>query len=768
MPSKYVHTEVEGRKLKLSNLNKELYPSINITKAQVIQYYLSIAPYLLKHIKGRPLTLIRFPDGVGGKQFYTKKKPDWTPQWVASHGLKHSEETINYIIAQDTPTVVWLANLAALELHPMQMTIDNIDHPDHFIFDLDPPENGDFKIVKEIALALKSFLEDYNYTPYLKTSGSKGLHIFVPILKEYTHEEMVESVKSLAKIFVSQNKETSTLAMSKVKRDGKILIDIFRNHMAHTTAAPYSLRGKAGAPISFPITWEELENINNSKDITILNYKNYLDNRGDAWENFYKNAVELHNRIDQSNIDPKIEEKLKTYLSKRTIDATPEPGIGPVIKKGNRFTIQLHDAQNLHYDLRLEEDGVLLSWAIPKGLPHTKGVKRLAIRTEDHPMKYLSFEGVIPKGQYGAGNMWVFTKGTFTWIEKSEKKRKFILKSSGFNRSFSMYKTKDDMWLIELLENKDFENIEMPISPMLAGVKKTIPQGDKYIYEIKWDGIRTIIHLKDEKITIYSRSGRDITAQFPELQNPEHFDIEDGIFDGEIVNLDTKGRPLFSNIISRMHTTGKKSIQNVMKKYPAVCYLFDAIFIDGKFITKEPLHKRQAWLDTAIKKGKPYKMSEAIKDGKGLFEASKTMNLEGIMAKDKNATYEIGSRSNAWIKVKHRTTDLCYIAGYTKGQGDRSNLFGALHLLKKEKGNMTYMGKVGTGFDAKKMKMLLDKFKSRISKNKTFIHNTDDDKTSIWLKPTLKCEIQYASLSSNGTYREPVFMRLVEDDKEEL
>jgi len=660
--------------------------------------------------------------------------------------------------------VVWLANLAALELHPMQMTTDTPDNPDHFIFDLDPPENGNFKIVKEIAFKLKEFLESYDYKPYLKTSGSKGLHIYVPILMEYTHEEMVDSVKALAKIFVSQNKETSTLAMNKEKRGGKTLIDIFRNHMAHTTVAPYSLRGKEGAPISFPITWDRLTDLSHSKEIHIRNYREILDSEGDVWKDFYDSAAPLHNKKASSAISPEVEEKLKPYILKRDFNTTPEPGLAPVKGQGNQFCIQLHDAQNLHYDLRLEKDGVLLSWAIPKGLPYKKGVKRMAIQTEPHPMKYLTFEGIIPKGQYGAGSMWVWTKGTFEWIEKSEKKYKFKLRSEGFNRSFSMFRTRDSQWLIELMDTKD-EQLSLPLKPMLAGVSKKVLSASKYIYEIKWDGIRTIIHLLDGVVKIYSRSGRDITKQFPELQNADDFYVESGIFDGEIVNLDDQGRPLFSNIISRMHTQGEIGISNVMKKYPAVCYLFDCLSLDGKVITNETLNRRQAWLQTAIKKGKSYQMSEAITDGEGLWKATKQMDLEGIMAKDKFATYRIGERSDAWLKIKHRTTENCFIAGYTKGEGDRSALFGALHLLKvKENGDFLYMGKVGTGFDSEKMKYLLEKFQALIIEKKPFQERTDDDRTSVWLKPELKCEIQYASLASSGVYREPVFQQLLEED----
>ena len=765
MPSKYVHTEVEGRKLKLSNLDKIIYPNLGVPKAEIIQYYISVAPHILKYIKGRPLTLIRFPDGIGKTQFYAKSKPDWTPDWIDDYNLAHSEEAINYLVAQDVPTVAWLANLAALELHPMRWTTETPDQPDHFIFDLDPPVNGDFEVVKEIALNLKEFLENQGFNTFVKTSGSKGLHIYVPILKNYSHEEIAEASKSLAKLFVKQNPTTCTLAMNKQKRGNKTLIDIFRNHMAHTTVAAYSLRGKEGAPISFPVTWKQVEGLKSSKDIHIRNYQDYLQENGDVWADFYNQATALHSSsTTAAAVSPEVEEKLKVYLSKRDMDSTPEPGLVPTNATGNQFCIQLHDAQNLHYDLRLEKDGVLLSWAIPKGLPHKMGVKRMSIRTEDHPLKYLTFEGVIPKGQYGAGQMWVWTKGTFTWIDKSEKKYKFTLKAKGFNRTYNLFRTRDNQWLIELYKEAE-PQIALPLKPMLAGVTKVIPTDTKYIYEIKWDGIRTIIHLNTEKVTIYSRSGREITRQFPELQDRKSFKVEDGIFDGEIVVLDEQGRPQFSNVISRMHTQGAASIEIVKKRYPVVCYLYDCLSLDGKSIIDEPLHRRQAWLGTALKKGTSYKLSEAIKDGEGLFAATKQMTLEGVMAKDKNAGYHIGQRSDVWLKVKHRTTEEALIAGYSKGEGDRSALFGALHLVKRsENDTLTYMGKVGTGFDAEKMRFLLDKFQDHIIDLKPFKEKTDDDRNSIWMNPVLVVEVQYASLASSGVYREPVFQRLVEGE----
>jgi len=717
---------------------------------------------MLQHVKDRPLTLIRFPDGIDKQQFYSKSRPDWTPDWIKSYPILHSEETVKYLVAKDDAAIVYLANLAALELHPMQMVTKTIDTPDHFIFDLDPPEDGDFTDVKDIALKLKAFLISYGYNPFVKTSGSKGLHIYVPIMLNHTHEEMVDRVKKMAKQFVEAHKMIATLELSKAKRGGKILIDIYRNHMAHTTVAPYSLRGKPQAPISFPLPWSALDDIHSSKEIHIRNYETWLSNHGNAWEDFYQSAVPLHDKAQSLTVSPEIENKLKAYLGKRDFNNTPEPAISPVRSSGQQFCIQLHDASNLHYDLRLEKDGVLLSWAIPKGFPHRKGIKRMAIQTEPHPMQYLTFEGVIPKGQYGAGNMWVWVKGTFIWIEETEKKIMFKLDAEGFNRTYKMYRTKDSQWILELKENHRPNPINLPVSPMLAGVTKHLPSNDKYVYEVKWDGIRGIIHLLDDEIKIYSRSGREITKQFPELQDASFFGIESGVFDGEIVCLDEEGRPLFSNVISRMHTQGEAAIQNVMKKYPVVCYLYDCLSYDGRVITREPLHRRQAWIKAALKKQEAYRLSEAITDGKGLFEATKQMGLEGIMAKDKYATYAIGQRTDYWLKIKHRSQEVCYIAGYTAGEGDRTRLFGALHLLKEEaSGDMKYMGKVGTGFDEAMLKSLLAQFQPHLVDRKAFAEKTDDDHVSVWMNPILQCHIEFASLASSGVYREPVFKGLV-------
>ncbi len=766
--SKYVHTEVEGRQLKLSNLDKTLYPGSKFVKAEIIQYYMRVAPLLLKYIGRRPLTLIRYPDGIDGTKFYSKTCPDWAPKWIQRQPIQHSEESVDYAVINTTPGVVWLANLAALELHPTQMTTDRMDNPDHFIFDLDPPEGQDFERVKEIAFQLKTFLERYNYTPFVKTSGGKGVHILVPIFPEYTHEEMVETVKGLAKQFVQQNKETSTLQLQKGSRAGKTLIDIYRNHMAQTTVSAYSMRAKPGAPISTPIQWDHLRDISSSQAITLSNIDAHIEKYGDVWAEFENYASPLHDRVKASEkFDQKMEERLRSYREKRNFSASPEPQPLKVDKGKDRFCIQLHDASNLHYDLRLEEDGVLMSWAIPKGLPIVQGVKRLAIQTEDHPMEYLTFEGTIPKGEYGAGQMWVFALGKIKWIKKTEDKSyHFTLNSKQITGEYKLYKTGNgNQWLIERKDVPASTLLdESVIKPQLADVSKEVPVGHQFSYEIKWDGIRTIIFINDGKVRIQSRAGRDITDQFPELQEvDEYFDIEHAVFDGEIISMDDQGRPVFADVISRLHTKGKTSIERATKSNPAYCYLYDCLYLDGRDIIAESLERRQAWLGVSLKKQDKYRLSEPVKDGQALFEAAKAMNLEGIMAKDKSMPYELGRRNTHWLKVKFRETLTCHIIGYTEGKGDRSNLFGSLHIAQIDEQPWNYLGKVGTGFDESKMIEILAMLQEIPETGKIIEETIEEAQRTVWIEPRLICEVKFASYTSNGTLREPVFMGLRTD-----
>ncbi len=754
MPKKEIITEIEGRRLKLSNLQKVLYPEAGIVKAEIINYYITAAPYILKYISGRPLTLIRFPDGILSNRFYSKNKPNWAPQWVASVKVDKDDD-ITYIMANETATLAWTANLAALELHPMQIKSNHLNFADHFIFDLYPPESAGFNVVKQLALNLKPFLESYGYHPFVKTSGSKGLHIYVPIVPQYDKSTLLITVKALAKAYIKQD-QSVTLKMSKEKRKGKVLLDIYRNHKSQTCVAPYSTRGKTGAPVSTPINWDELPDLTSSKAFDIHSVLERLKTVGDPWESFYEHAVQLH---DQSNISAK---NLTKYAHKRDFTKTNEPDTTPELNTpNNRYVIQLHDASNLHYDLRIEDEGVLQSWAIPKGLPTKNGIKRLAIETEPHPIKYLSFEGVIPKNEYGGGKMWIFDAGEYEYIKKKEKKIKTRLTKGKIEGTFNLINTKDSQWLVDTdIEESKIKSLKY-VSPMLVSMGDKIPNNASYFHEIKWDGIRVLLHKKGKYVKISSRNGNDLTDKFPLIvesfstQEPQEI-----IADGEIVALNSNGTPNFSKVIGRMYLKGKDAIAKAAKKTQTVFYAFDCLYLDGLSIMHLPLERRREWLNVNLKFEEHIRYSQSFEDEEQLFEAIKAQGMEGIMSKLKGSRYDAGNRSKSWLKIKVSETDEALVVGYTKGKGGRSSLFGSLHLAKMEAGKLVYYGKVGTGFDQAKIKSLLKLLKDVSATKKPITETIEDDQNTIWVDPIYVCEIKYASMTSNNTYREPVFLKM--------
>ena len=765
--------KVGKRKVELSNLSKVLYPDDDIVKAQVIEYYLKIAPTILNHIKGRPLSLVRFPDGIYGEQFFQKNRPDWAPQWIEYETLG-SEDKKDYIIATEEASLVWLANLACLELHQMHSKKPNYDKPDYMVFDLDPPEGFKFENIAEIALELKPHLENFGYHPFAKTTGGKGIHVVVPIEQKWDFHKVFETAQIIAKPFVDERSKSLTLNIKKDARKGRVLVDIYRIRQGQSIISPYSLRGRKGAPVSMPLKWEQLEKLKHPNEYNLTNVPELMNSEGDAWEGISAYSVELHTerklkaKSSKEALKPskkyKTPEQLKKYSKKRDFAKTPEPGAESIEGKGNHFVIHRHHASRLHYDLRLEKDGVLKSWAVPKGLPPAPGIKRLAVQTEDHPMEYLKFEGTIPKGQYGGGDMWVYASGKYEITKDKKDGFYFRLHSPAVSGEYRIYKIKEKDWLLERVDRPQVDWLHDMIEPMLAQSRKDIPVSDSFIYEVKWDGIRVMVSLEDDKITLRSRNNLDLTAKFPELLNAEKsFRATCGLFDGEIVCLDEKGKPDFKDVIHRMQRSHEGDIQRAMKKNPAYCYLFDVLYLDGRAVVNEPLVRRRDWLKDAVKKDSAYRLSEIVEDGKALFAAAGELGLEGIMAKEKNSKYFPGKRSDTWFKIKVRQTTESHIIGYTKGKGARGEQFGALHLADYTDGELEYRGKVGSGFDTKIIKEVYTELKKLKVTKKPISEKVLDEKQTIWVEPKLVCEIEYSSMTKDGAYREAVFVRLRPD-----
>jgi DNA ligase D-like protein (predicted polymerase)/DNA ligase D-like protein (predicted ligase)/DNA ligase D-like protein (predicted 3'-phosphoesterase) len=769
--AKYQLTQVGKRKIKLSNLGKVLFPDAGIIKAELVAFYLQMAPTILRYIKQRPLSLIRYPDGIQAHQFFQKDKPDWAPDWVESVPLG-KEEKKHYILATEEASIVWLANLACIELHIRQDKFPKNEVPNFFIFDLDPPASQPFSEIIDIALKLKEFIEPFGYHPFVKTSGGKGLHIFVPIEPLYDYDTMFESVKQLADAFVKKYPADCTLKINKEARKGKLLLDIYRNRGSQTIVAPYSVRGKEPGTVSMPVSWDALSQLNDPDVFHIRNVYDIVKSEGDAWEGFSSFAVTLHTdkekrKGSQMSLPDskyyKTPAQLKAYREKRDFSKTPEPAPQTIVTDGSSFVVHRHHASRLHYDLRLEKEGTLLSWAVPKGLPHKPGIKRLAVETEPHPIEYLQFDGEIPKGQYGGGKMWIFARGKYEITKEKKDGFYFHLSSPQIDGEYRIHNTKEKEWLLERVDRDLINILDDFTAPMLAENNKTIPaDAHEYLYEVKWDGIRALIGIEEGEIVIRTRNNNIVTDQFPELkQISDSFRVSNGIFDGEIVCLDAQGRPDFKKVVSRLHHNSPGRIDLATKNNPVYCYLFDCLYLDGRSVINEPIERRKDWLIDSIKSGGPYRLSKHLDDGHALFEAARKMALEGVLAKRRKSKYTIGKRNKDWVKIKFRQTADCHIIGYTTGKGDRLALFGALHIAEINGGEMIYRGKVGTGFDDVKMKKILEEI-SKISRSeKPFITKIPDDKISTWISPELVCEIEFASITSNQTFREPVFIKMI-------
>ncbi len=768
-----VTAAIRKHRLELSNLDKVLFPQDGIIKAELIEYYLKIAPTILKHIKGRPLSFVRYPDGIDEGQFFQKNRPDWAPDWIEHTRLGGESET-DYITAKDDATLAWLGNLAAIELHQMPARAPHFDKSDYMVFDLDPPEEFPFKEVVGLAVELRQYIESFGYHDFVKTTGGKGVHIVVPIEPRWDFDRVFAAASTIANEFVRRNRDTTTLQLKKENRKGRVLIDIYRNRPAQTIVSPYSVRGREGAPVSMPLSWENLSSLDGPAVFNLRTVADRLKSEGDAWEAINAYATRLHtepqSRVKKGasaavDLERSPENSLVSeYGRKRRFDKTPEPRPVVTTGEGNSFVIHRHHASRLHYDLRLERDGVLKSWAVPKGLPPHPGVKRLAVAVEDHPLDYFNFEGTIPRGQYGAGRVWIFACGKYEITKDKKEGFYFRLGSREINAEYRLINTRGKDWLLERVEATQTDWLKEPIAPMLAQARSELVESAEYLYEVKWDGIRALISIDDAAMTIRSRSGRDITGLFPELQESRTaFIVTNAVFDAEIVCLRPDGTPSFEETIKRLRHPAESGIARARARHPAVCYVFDCIYLDGRPLVNEPLVKRREWMADSLKPDSPMRLSEAVDEGTDLFRAATELGLEGVVAKRKDSPYLPGKRTDFWLKIKARQTREVIIIGYTRGKGNRRDGFGALHLACYEDDELRYLGKTGTGFDESLMELLMGEMSRVPHVQRPVKERPVDDAATTWLKPQLVCEVQYASRTSTGSLREPVFIRLRPD-----
>ncbi len=437
--------EIGGRKLQVSNLDKVMYGENHFTKANVIDYYIKAAPYILPHLKNRPLTLKRYPDGVKGKYFYEKDAPSHTPDWMklAVVPRKGQAGEIRYVMLNNTPSLVWAANLASLEMHVFLARAPKIQQPTAVVFDLDPGEPASALDCAEVSLWIRNLLEKLGLKSFVKASGSKGLQLYIPLNTATSYEKTQPFARAIAEMLEKEHPDRVESQMAKYLRSGKVFIDWSQNSEFKTTVCVYSLRAKRDRPfVSMPFTWTEVERAWQKKDADFFlidadKALERLAQHGDLFEAVLKLKQKLPKEFEKL-IGSKIEEEksstakhrlrglgdhsISAYQAKRDFTQTKEPGAKKREKAAGKaplFVIQKHRASHLHYDFRLEMGGVLKSWAVPKGPPYVRAEKRLAMWVEDHPLGYARFEGIIAPGNYGAGTVMVWDIGTYEVMDGS-------------------------------------------------------------------------------------------------------------------------------------------------------------------------------------------------------------------------------------------------------------------------------------------------------------------------------------------------------------
>ena len=441
--------EFAGRELELSNLDKVMYPGSGFTKGQVIDYYARVSEYILPHLEYRPITQKRYPDGVRGKHFYEKNAPSFTPGWIETFPIPRTGRrgVINYILVNDLPTLVWSANMANLEMHPLLAKVPEIQRPAMIVFDLDPGEGADLLDSASVAFLVKGLLDRLHLQSFAKMSGSKGIHLHVPLNTAVTYEAVQPFAQSIAQMLEMEHPEQIVSEMAKTKRHKKVFVDWSQNSEHKSTVAVYSLRAKGDTPfVAMPVTWQELRKALKNGDTSALFFEpeaalKRLQKTGDL----FAPVLQLKQELPQPFLDlqaPALSRSeseqpgpLETYRQKRDFSKTREPPPA-VPKKGSGsndrlYVIQKHAASRLHYDLRLAMGGVLKSWAVPKGPPLEANEKRLAMATEDHPMDYARFEGMIPRGEYGGGTVMVWDIGTYEVLDGNYWKGKLHVALNG-------------------------------------------------------------------------------------------------------------------------------------------------------------------------------------------------------------------------------------------------------------------------------------------------------------------------------------------------
>jgi bifunctional non-homologous end joining protein LigD len=821
MKKQEITAKVDGHELRLSSLDKVLYPETGFTKGQVIDYYARIAPVLLPHLRDRPLTLKRYPNGVDQEFFYEKRAPKYRPAWFKTAAVPSAHDPsgkIDYCLVNDLASLTWVANLADLELHPFLARRQNVERPTQIMFDLDPGAPADVTDCAQVALWIRAAMEKLGLQCFIKSSGSKGLQIHIPLNTPTSYAETKPFARAFAVAMTEAHPDRVVYDMKKALRPGKVLIDWSQNDSSKTTICVYSLRARPHPFVAAPLTWDEVEACREKDDPKRVLFESdqalkRVDKMGDLFaevltlkQTLPKHAAEnvahlLHEKTPSKagQIAAKSRGKkttgkdLAAYEAKRDFKKTSEPrGSKKAPSTGEAlFVIQKHDASRLHYDFRLAMDGVLKSWAVPKGIPTRKGEKHLAVEVEDHPMDYARFEGIIPKGNYGGGTVMVWDIGTYHLLGgtpaeahrsgllhfelkgkklhgewslirmnrgRSEKNEWLLLKS-GQSAPAIPAKTDDSSALTrrsmaKIAREKDAtwrsnrdEGSDPPEEPEPAPKKKAVVKRTAQPEELAAHFVEPMKCLP-----------RDAVPAGPEWMYELKFDGYRALAivrDGEVLLLSRNRKTLngrfpdLADELAKIHAheavldgevvaldadnrPSFQILQNYEQGPPLLYYAFDLLSLDGEDLTQQPLEERKPRLQKLIAGVSPRLLFSGELPGSAT-EVWKTIlqrRLEGIIAKRRKSLYEPGRRSGHWVKIKAINQQDFVIGGFTRPQGGRTH-FGALLIGVFEKEGLRFCGKVGTGFTRKTLASIHASLK-KLERKKCPFFNLPESSAGRW------------------------------------
>jgi bifunctional non-homologous end joining protein LigD len=839
--------EVDGREVTISNVEKVYFAGSGFTKGQVIAFYSEIAGTIVPHLRDRPLTMKRYPEGVEAEHFYEKNAPSHTPAWVKRFAVPKSEggSHVNYILCNDKATLVWATNLGDIEKHVLLAHAPDLNRPTSIVFDLDPGEPANILDCGRVALSLQELFAALGLECFVKVSGSKGLHLTVPLNSDVTYEMTQPFAKAMAELVVQQMPDRVVSDMSKQKRRGKVLIDWSQNSDFKTTVSVYAMRARAEGPfISVPITWKELARAvklgkKEALFFTPAAAAKRIKREGDLFApvlTLRQNLPAAFSQALAAGPPPRLsswprnrnrkdvrDKTLNEYAAKRDHSRTPEPAARPVEKadqqKGiHRFVIQKHEASHLHYDWRLEMQGVLRSWAVPKGPPMTPRETHLAMHVEDHPLEYADFEGTIPPGNYGAGTVMVWDQGEYEdltgnpaaafhhgkmhiimrgkklkgeWIMVKDRREpdsnKWMLIKAGTPLKLSakaddtsaisgrsmrqIAKANDKQWhrgrkaSPAKAKQRLGRRYVAPIfiEPMQCKAVAALPEDANWTFEIKFDGYRCVAIKTDAAVTLFSRNEKKLDDRFPHLSAalaalPGEFTV-----DGEIVALDAQGRPSF------------QLLQNSGSRLPSIYfYAFDLLNRDGEDLLATPIESRRELLKDLFERSTdPLRLSPLLEaPPTQILDAVRQLGLEGVVGKRFGSLYEPGERTGAWIKHRTDLQQEFVIAGYVPGNHGFDSLLVGVY----EKKRLIFVAKVRNGFVPRTREEVFAALKN-LQIDACPFTNLPETKASRWgealtkekmkecrwLKPAVVCQVSFLEWTDALHLRHCKFLGLRDD-----